>query len=79
MNFGNIFMKYLKLELDEKTYQDLKNKFNDDEKAMHDFVLNSLTDNLTKTRVNENNHSLEDYLKSSKPGSRSYGTKGQGW
>ena len=27
----------------------------------------------------KNNTDLNDYLKSSKPGSRSYGTKGQGW
>jgi hypothetical protein len=29
-----------------------------------------------KKDINEN---LENYLKSSKPGSRSYGIKGQGW
>ena len=32
-----------------------------------------------KDKENINNENLEKYLKSSKPGSRSYGIKGQGW
>lgn len=72
-------MKYLKLELDEKIYQNLKNKFNDDQKAIHDFVVKSLIDKLLEPSTDKNNQGLEEYLKSGKPGSRSYGTKGQGW
>ena len=72
-------MKYLKLELDEKVYQDLRNKFNNDEKGIHDFVINLLVDKLMEISTEKNKKNLEDYLKSGKPGSRSYGTKGQGW
>ena len=79
-------MKYLKLKLDEKTYQNLKTKFKGDEKAMCDFAVNALNDKLVKSFTNNSNSSsdkktkgLEDYLKSGKSGSRSYGTKGQGW
>ena len=76
-------MNHLKLELDENTYQYLKIKFNGDEKAMGDFVNKILTKELAKVRNNksttDNKDDLEDYLKSSKSGSRSYGIKGQGW
>ena len=72
-------MKYINLELKEKLYQDLNNKFNSDPKAINDFVLKCLSDKLLETCENKNSKNLEDYLNSSKPGSRSFGTKGQGW
>ena len=79
-------MKYLKLKLDDGTYQYLKNKFDGDIDAIEDFIKNTLSKEIEKTRLNPNDlekkkttDNLENYLKSGKSGSRSYGIKGQGW
>ena len=79
-------MNYLKLKLDDDTYQYLKDKFDGDINAIEDFVKKTLSKEIEKTRLDPNdsekkniNDNLENYLKSGKPGSRSYGIKGQGW
>ncbi len=79
-------MSHLKLQLDDKTYQRLNTMFKGDEKAIHDFVVKTLTDKLANNSIDETKENadikpsdLEDYLKSGKSGSRSYGIKGQGW
>ena len=79
-------MNYLKLKLDDDTYQYLKDKFDGDINAIEDFVKKTLSKEIEKTRLNPNdsekknvNDNLENYLKSGKSGSRSYGIKGQGW
>ena len=78
-------MKNLKLELDDNTYQKLKEKFQGDEEAMCNFAAKILANELLNTFSEENkegsdkNKDLEKYLKSGKTGSRSYGIKGQGW
>ena len=79
-------MNYLKLKLDDETYQYLKVKFGGDINAMEDFVKKTLSKEIEKTRLDPNdsekkniNDNLENYLKSGKSGSRSYGIKGQGW
>ena len=79
-------MNYLKLKLDDDTYQYLKDKFNGDINAIEDFVKKTLSKEIEKTRLDPNdsekkniNDNLENYLKSGKSGSRSYGIKGQGW
>lgn len=79
-------MSHIKLELGDETYQHLKDMFKGDEKAMHDFVIKILTDELAKFSNDKNTAGadkktpdLADYLKSGKSGSRSYGIKGQGW
>ena len=79
-------MNYLKLKLDDDTYQYLKVKFDGDINAMEDFVKKILSNEIKKKHLNPNetdkkniNDNLEKYLKSGKPGSRSYGIKGQGW
>ena len=79
-------MNYIKLELDDATYQYIKSKFNNDKKAMSTYVVKVLTekvetDSLNKEKLNIKNRTneLKDYLESSEPGSRSYGIKGQGW
>jgi len=79
-------MNYLKLKLDDETYQYLKNKFGGDINAMEDFVKKTLSKEIEKTRLDPNesekkniDDNLENYLKSGKSGSRSYGIKGQGW
>ena len=79
-------MNYLKLKLDDDTYQYLKDKFDGDINAIEDFVKKTLSKEIEKTRLDPNesekkniNDNLENYLKSGKSGSRSYGIKGQGW
>ena len=79
-------MNYLKLKLDDETYQYLKVKFGGDINAMEDFVKKTLSNEIKKKRLDPNeaekkniNDNLENYLKSGKSGSRSYGIKGQGW
>ena len=79
-------MNYLKLKLDDDTYQYLKVKFDGDINAIEDFVKKTLSKEIEKTRLDPNdsekkniNDNLENYLKSGKSGSRSYGIKGQGW
>jgi hypothetical protein len=79
-------MKHLKLELDNETYQCLKENFKGNEKAMSDFSVRAITNELLKfsndknvSDSKKNKADLEDYLKSKNVGSRSYGIKGQGW
>ena len=79
-------MNYLKLKLDDDTYQYLKDKFGSDINAMEDFVKKTLSNEIKKKRLDPNevdkkniDDNLENYLKSGKSGSRSYGIKGQVW
>ena len=79
-------MNYIKLKLDDDTYQYLKVKFDGDINAIEDFVKKTLSKEIEKIRLDSNdsekkniNDNLENYLKSGKSGSRSYGIKGQGW
>ena len=79
-------MNYLKLKLDDETYQYLKVKFGGDINAMEDFVKKILSNEIKNKRLEPTeaekkniNDNLESYLKSGKSGSRSYGIKGQGW
>ena len=79
-------MNYLKLKLDDDTYQYLKDKFDGDINAIEDFVKKTLSKEIKKKRFDPNDSekkniddNLENYLKSGKSGSRSYGIKGQGW
>ena len=79
-------MSYLKLKLDDDTYQYLKDKFDGDINAIEDFVKKILSKEIEKIRLDPNdlekkniNDNLKNYLKSGKSGSRSYGIKGQGW
>ena len=81
-----ILMNSLKLKLDKDTFQYLKNKFNGDIKAMEDFVKKTLTKEIERARLDPDkaekksiDDNLENYLKSGKSGSHSYGIKGQGW
>ena len=79
-------MNSLKLKLDKDTYQYLKIKFNGDINAMEDFAKKTLTKEIERARLDPDkaekksiDDNLENYLKSGKSGSRSYGIKGQGW
>jgi hypothetical protein len=79
-------MNYLKLKLDDDTYKYLKDKFDGDISAIEDFIKLTLSKEIEKIRLDPNElekkntkDNLENYLKSGKSGSRSYGIKGQGW
>jgi hypothetical protein len=78
-------MKSLKLSLDDITYGQLHARCGGDEEAMKNFVAkaieNWLADSCPKMsdRSKKNVGNLDEYLKSGKSGTRSYGIKGQGW
>lgn len=79
-------MKHIKLKIDEETYQLLNKMFKDDEKLICEFAVKALKSEILKTCSDEikpnpdkNINELKNYLKAGKTGSRSYGTKGQGW
>ena len=78
-------MKALKLSLGNITYEQLHARFGGDEEAMKNFVAkaieNWLADSCPKMsdRSKKNVGNLDEYLKSGKSGTRSYGIKGQGW
>ena len=81
----NWFMKSLKLSLDDITYEQLYARCGGDEEALRDFVAKAIEDWLagsspkTSDRPKKNIKNLDEYLKSGKSGTRSYGIKGQGW
>jgi hypothetical protein len=78
-------MKSLKLSLDDTTYEQLHARCRGDEEAMKGFVAKAIADWLadsyhkTSEDPEKNIGNLDEYLKSGKPGTRSYGIKGQGW
>ena len=79
-------MNFIKLKLDDATYQYLKDRFDGDVNLIEDFIKKILSKEIKKIRLDPNDidkkntsDNLENYLKSGKSGSRSYGVKGQGW
>ena len=79
-------MNFIKLKLDDATYQYLKDRFDGDVNLIEDFINKMLSKEIKKIRLDPNDldkkntsDNLENYLKSGKSGSRSYGVKGQGW
>ena len=79
-------MNFIKLKLDNATYQYLKDRFDGDVNLIEDFIKKMLSKEIKKIRLDPNDldkkntsDNLENYLKSGKSGSRSYGVKGQGW
>ena len=79
-------MNFIKLKLDDATYQYLKNRFDGDVNLIENFIKKILSKEIKKIRLDPNDldkkntsDNLENYLKSGKSGSRSYGVKGQGW
>ena len=76
--------KDFKIPMDDALWKRLLEKFEGDENKMRQWVV-QLLENLIDSQESLENKSaldasgLKDYLKSSKPGSREYGTKGQGW
>lgn len=79
-------MNFIKLKLDDATYQYLKDRFDGDVNLIENFIKKMLSKEIKKIRLDPNDldkkntsDNLENYLKSGKSGSRSYGVKGQGW
>ena len=79
-------MNFIKLKLDDATYQYLKDRFDGDVNLIEGFIKKILSKEIKKIRLDPNDldkkntsDNLENYLKSGKSGSRSYGVKGQGW
>jgi hypothetical protein len=79
-------MNFIKLKLDDATYQYLKDRFDGDVNLIEDFIKKMLSKEIKKIHLDPNDldknntsDNLENYLKSGKSGSRSYGVKGQGW
>ena len=79
-------MNFIKLKLDDATYQYLKDRFDGDVNLIEDFIKKMLSKEIKKIRLDPDDldkkntsDNLENYLKSGKSGSRSYGVKGQGW
>ena len=79
-------MNFIKLKLDDATYQYLKDRFDGDVNLVEEFIKKILSKEIKKIRLDPNDldkkntsDNLENYLKSGKSGSRSYGVKGQGW
>ena len=79
-------MNFIKLKLDDATYQYLKDRFDGDLNLIEDFIKKILSKEIKKICLDPNDldkkntsDNLENYLKSGKSGSRSYGVKGQGW
>ena len=79
-------MNFIKLKLDDATYQYLKDRFDGDVNLIEDFIKKMLSKEIKKIPLDPNDldkkntsDNLENYLKSGKSGSRSYGVKGQGW
>jgi len=79
-------MNFIKLKLDDATYQYLKDRFDGDVNLIEDFIKKMLSKEIKKIRLDPNDLDkkntsdiMENYLKSGKSGSRSYGVKGQGW
>ena len=54
-------MNYLKLKLDDETYQYLKAKFGGDINAMEDFVKKTLSKEIEKIRLNPNESGKKKY------------------
>lgn len=75
--------KKLTINLDEKVYQHLLERFQGDENALKEYAAkileNQSQDGEKEDTSDKTQKGLEDYLKKGTTGSRSYGIKGQGW
>lgn len=75
--------KKLTINLDEKVYQRLLERFKGDENALKEYAAQVLEnqnhDFGDKPESDKIKKGLQDYLNKGSAGSRSYGIKGQGW
>ena len=75
--------KKLTINLDEKVYQRLLERFKGDENALQEYaarVLENHNHDLgEESEPDKIEKGLQDYLNKGSAGTRSYGIKGQGW
>ena len=68
------------LNIDPGLYQQLKNRFKDDEQGLRQFIIDATQKHLSElTPLPDDKDDLESYLQKGSSGSRTYGIKGQGW
>ena len=76
--------KDFKLPLSDALWKRLLEKFQGDENKIKQWITQLLENTIDSQEYQESKSDLDasglkDYLQSSKPGSREYGAKGQGW
>tara|TARA_B100000686_G_scaffold137158_1_gene144382 strand:- start:189 stop:419 length:231 start_codon:yes stop_codon:yes gene_type:complete len=72
----------LQIELEDEVFCQLNEICKGDEKVMQDYIVRTLKEKFNQSNdkiSSREKDSLETYLKNSRPGSRNYGIKGQGW
>jgi len=70
------------IELEEKLYQQLKERCEGEKRTMQEYILQILKERLNQEELNKlskDETNLENYLNKGQGGSRNYGVKGQGW
>lgn len=68
------------LNIDPDLYQQLEQRFKDDEQGLQQFILEAIRKQLQDPPpFPDKKDDLESYLQKGSSGSRTYGVKGQGW
>ena len=71
-----------KIELEDEVFYQLNEICKGDESVMQNYIIHTLKEKFNQSNdkiSSREKDSLETYLKNSRPGSRNYGIKGQGW
>ena len=72
--------KKLALNIDTDLYQQLEQRFKDDEQGLNQFIIDAIKNQLKASDpVPKKEDDLNSYLQKGSSGSRTYGIKGQGW
>jgi hypothetical protein len=72
--------KRMTLSIDPDIYQQLEQRFKDDEQGLNQFIIDAIKKQLKASNLShKKKDDLESYLKKGSSGSRTYGVKGQGW
>jgi len=70
--------KKVTLNIDPELYQQLEQRFKDDEQGLQQFIIEAIKKQLQDPPPDKKDD-LESYLQKGSSGSRTYGVKGQGW
>jgi hypothetical protein len=72
--------KKVTLNIDPDLYQNLEQRFKDDEQGLQQFIIEAIRKQLQDPPpLPDKEDDLESYLQKGSSGSRTYGVKGQGW
>ena len=72
--------KKLALNIDTDLYQQLEQRFKDDEQGLNQFIIDAIKNQLKASDpIPKQEDDLNSYLQKGSSGSRTYGIKGQGW